>query len=627
MNQPAPIAAALAPALAEAIRLRQAGDAAGALALAEGHASPTEAGAPFLAIAGLAALELGDAGRAITHLEPLARLRPDDTDIRADFAKALLAAGRDDEALALAEGAQAPDLARIEAWVRQQRGEHGPAIAAYARVLSAHPGDAGSWNNLGNIHAAAGRFDDAITAFEQAITHRPDEPGMYLNLADVLRRADLAGPRLKVARDAAEIAPDNRLVQTELGMALAHNELLDEAIAVLEAAVTNWPDFGESHLELGRLYEATNRTEALAAFLARLDPAACPPEAAFLHAWLAQREERFEDAARHAEAIPETIHPMRREALIGNIAERNGDAAHAFAAFTRMNAAAMAEAPPRSGPSYREGLEADIARWTPEWAAHWAPRPTPDPARGDPIFLVGFPRSGTTLLDTMLMGLPELCVLEERPMIAEVSRMLGTADLAALTTQQCGQLRDAYFSSALRHGWDGQRWLVDKHPLNMARAALIHRMFPDARFILAERHPADVVLSCFMANFTLNAAMRSFTDLTEAALTYDTVFRAWHKAGALFPLQTRAVRYERLVEDPEGELQPLVEWLGLAWNDRLLAHETTARERGRVRTASYAQIGERLYTRAAGRWHRYADQLAPVLPILLPWAQRMGYDD
>lgn len=616
----------LPPALTEAIRLRQAGDAAGALALAERHAAATEAGAPFLAIAGLAALELGDAGRAVAHLEALARLRPDDIEIRADLAKALLAAGRDDEALALAQGAQLPALARIEAWVHQQRGEHGPAMAAYARVLQGEPTDAASWNNVGNIHAAAGNFDSAINAFEHAITYMPDEPGMYLNLADVLRQADLGGPRLKVARDVAAIAPDNRAVQTELAMALAHNELLDEAIAVLEAAVQRWPDFGESHLELGRLYEATNRTEALAAFLASLDPAACPPEVAFLHAWLAQREGRFEDAANHAEAIPATIHPMRRAALIGNIAERLGDAPGAFAAFEAMNAAAIAEAPPRRGPSFRESIEADLARWTPEWAARWAPPLGADPARRDPVFLVGFPRSGTTLLDTMLMGLPDLCVLEERPVMAEILRMLGNADLAALTPEQCGQLRDAYFDSALRHGWDGQRWLVDKHPLNMARAVQIHRMFPNARFILAERHPADAVLSCFMANFTLNFAMRSFTDLEEAARTYETVFRAWHRASELFPIASHAVRYERLVEDPRGELQPLVTWLGLDWNDRLLAHEETARDRGRVKTASYAQIGEKLYTRASGRWRRYGEQLAPVMPILAPWAARMGYE-
>lgn len=617
----------LPPALAEAIRLRQTGDVAGALALAEGQAAATEAGAPFLAIAGLAALELGDAGRAVTHLQALSGLRPDDLEIRADYAKALLAAGRADDALMLAQGAELPALARIEAWVRQQRGENALAIAAYARVLQGEPTDAASWNNVGNIHAAAGNVDQAITAFEHAITYQPDEPGMYLNLADVLRQADLGGPRLKVARDVAEIAPDNRAVQTELAMALAHNEMLDEAIAVLEAAVTRWPDFGESHLELGRLYEATNRADALAAFLASLDPAACPPEAAFLHAWLAQREGRFEDAAAHAEAIPPTIHPMRRAALIGNIAERLGDAPRAFAAFEAMNAAAMAEAPPRRGRTFRESIEADLERWQPDWAARWAPPLAADPARRDPVFLVGFPRSGTTLLDTMLMGLPGLCVLEERPVMAEVLRMLGNADLAALTPQQCGQLRDAYFDSALRHGWDGQRWLVDKHPLNMARAVQIHRMFPNARFILAERHPADVVLSCFMANFTLNFAMRSFTDLEETARTYDAVFRAWHRANEILPIAAHPVRYERLVEDTRGELQPLVAWLGLDWNDRLLAHEETARERGRVKTASYAQIGEKLYTRASGRWRRYADQLAPVMPILAPWAERMGYVD
>lgn len=621
MNAPTP--------LDEAIRRRRAGDAAGALALAEAHAGPGEAGAPFLAIAGLAALELGDPARALRYLEPLAALRPDDPDIRADLARALVGLGREEEALTLAAGARHADLARIEAWVRQQRGEDGPAIAAYARVLSAEPTDAQSWNNLGNIHAAAGRFDAAIEAFENAITYRPDEPGIYLNLADVLRRADLGVPRLKVARDAAAIAPDDRAVQTELAMALAHNELIEEAIAVLEKAVARWPDFGESHIELGRLYEATNRTADLAALLARLDPAACPPEVAFLEAWLAQREGRFEDAAHHAAQIPETIHPMRREALIGNIAERLGDAAAAFAAFARMNAAALADVPPLARPTYREGLEAEMARWTPEWVARWAPSPPPaaDPAQRAPIFLVGFPRSGTTLLDTMLMGLPDLCVLEERPMIAETLALLGGADLAGLTTGQCGQLREAYFASARRHGWDSQRWLVDKHPLNMANAVAIHRLFPDARFILAERHPADVVLSCFMANFTLNLAMRSFTDLEEAARTYDTVFRAWHRAGELFPLQSHAVRYERLVADPPGELQPLVAWLGLDWNDRLLAHQETARARGRVRTASYAQIGEKLYTRASGRWRRYAEALSPVMPILAPWIARMGYAD
>jgi tetratricopeptide (TPR) repeat protein len=621
-----PPLSAISPVLAEAIRLRQANDPRGALALAEAHVDDPSHGAAFLTIAGMAAQELGDFRRALSHFERLVRLRPGDLDARADYAQALLATGREEDALALANGSHHPALARLEAWIRQNRGDDRAALAAYARALTKEPADAMSWNNLGNIHAKVGNTDRAIAAFENAITHAPGEPLIYLNLADVLRGADRGAARLKVARDAAAIAPDNRAVQTELGMALAHVEELDEAIAVLEAAVARWPEFGESHLELGRLYEATNRTEALAAFLAALDQAACPPEAAFLHAWLAQREGRFEDAMRHAEAIPETIHPMRREALIGNIAERLGDAPRAFAAFEQMNASALAEAPPRKGPSFRESIEADLAGWSGDWAASWTAPLTPDPARRDPIFLVGFPRSGTTLLDTMLMGLPGLSVLEERPMVAELIVELGGEDLASLSTARLEQLRARYFTSALQNGWQEGRWLVDKHPLNMARVPAIHRLFPNARFILAERHPADAVLSCFMANFRLNFAMRSFTDLTEAALTYDTVFRAWHHASTLFGIAAQAVRYERLVQDPRAELQPLVEWLGLDWDDRLLAHQDTARERGRVRTASYAQIGEALYTRASGRWRRYADQLAPVLPILDPWVRKMGYD-
>lgn len=129
-----------------------------------------------------------------------------------------------------------------------------------------------------------------------------------------------------------------------------------------------------------------------------------------------------------------------------------------------------------------------------------------------------------------------------------------------------------------------------------------------------------------MANFQMNFAMRSFTSLGEAARTYDAAFTAWHRATSLFPVDTHAVRYERLVVDPAGELAPLVDWLGLAWDDALLDHTQVARNRGRVRTASYSQIGEPLYTRAAERWRRYADHLAPVMPILRPWAERMGYE-
>jgi hypothetical protein len=128
-----------------------------------------------------------------------------------------------------------------------------------------------------------------------------------------------------------------------------------------------------------------------------------------------------------------------------------------------------------------------------------------------------------------------------------------------------------------------------------------------------------------MANFALNLAMRSFTNLEEAAQTYDAIFRNWHKARELLALNVHIVRYERMVADLEAEMRPLIAFLGLAWRDEVLDNQANAARRGLVRTASYSQIGQPLYTRAAGRWERYRRFLEPVIPILSPWAEKMGY--
>ena len=614
------------PHLVPVMEALRAGDFAAALASAEAALPGVEDRAPLLAFAALAAQRMGEPAKAIGHLRELLALNPADTATRGNLAKALVETGALDEALAIADGGATPALARVEGYVRQEQGDYAGAVAAYRRVLAQEPNDSASLNNLGNALGEMGEFDQAIEAFEQAITRSPSEVEIYLNLADVLRRADRSEPRLKVMRDAVALAPGNRFALTELALALAHDDQFDEALDLLEDISRRFPEFGESQLELGRMYEAYNRINDLARLVDRLDEAGAPPEAGFLNAWLAQRQGRFDDAAAFAAAIPESINPMRRFHLVGSIEERRGNAAAAFAAFERMNRETLIAAPSTARESYRESIERKAEAWTPEWAARWLASPPPADGYRDPIFLVGFPRSGTTLLDTMLMGIPALSVLEERPMVALTAQRHAHADLPALPSEAIASLREEYFTIARKYGWDGSRWLVDKQPLNMVHATMIHRLFPKARFILAERHPYDVVLSCFMANFQLNFAMRSFTDLEEAARTYDAVFTAWERSTQLLNIPFRTIRYERLVVDPGGELAPLVDWLGLDWHDDLVDHTGTAKTRGRVRTASYSQIGEPLYTRARYRWKRYATELAPIVPILAPWAERLGYE-
>ncbi|WP_082665338.1 tetratricopeptide repeat-containing sulfotransferase family protein [Sphingopyxis sp. H115] len=612
------------PALLQAMQTMRAGNMRSALDIVEAALPGAEDRVPYLALGGHAALHLGQTDRAIALLEELLALRPGDRATRANLANAWLRTGRKDRAMTLVEGADDPSLARIEAFIHQEEGRLDSAAAIYRRVTDANADDLSSWNNLGNVLAATGDIEGAIKAFERAITLAPAEVPIYLNLAELLRQADRHGARLKTLLDAEKVAPDDPQLLTELGLAHATRDDLDAAVASFERAIALSPGFGAAHIELGMIYESLNRVDELAALIGRVDRDNAPPEFSFLLAWQARRDGRFEEAALLAAAIPETIHPLRRLHLIGGIADRSGDADAAFKAFEGMNSAALATAPPLKGPSFRGRVEADVAHWTDDWASGW-PAIESDPQHRDPIFLVGFPRSGTTLLDTMLMGLPELSVIEERPMAARTLALVD-ADLLALTPERVTELRDAYFASAREWGWDETRWLVDKHPLNMTRLPFLHRLFPNARFIFAERHPYDAVLSCFMANFQMNFAMRSFASLDEAARTYHAAFTAWERAMQLFPADVHAVRYERLVADPRAELAPLVAWLGLQWDDALLDHQQIARSRGRVRTASYSQIGEQLYTRAADRWRRYAEHLAPVLPILRPWAERMGYE-
>ena len=167
---------------------------------------------------------------------------------------------------------------------------------------------------------------------------------------------------------------------------------------------------------------------------------------------------------------------------------------------------------------------------------------------------------------------------------------------------------------------------VDKNPLAMNALPFIRRLFPDARIILALRHPCDVVLSCYVTNFRLNDGMANFVHLETAAELYDVSFRHLEHVQSLMPMPMHTVVYEKVVQDRATELRSLFDFLGLDWHDAVLDHQSTALERGRIKTASYAQVVEPIYKRSAGRWQNYRKHLEPIFPILRPWVEKFGYE-
>ena len=227
------------------------------------------------------------------------------------------------------------------------------------------------------------------------------------------------------------------------------------------------------------------------------------------------------------------------------------------------------------------------------------------------------------------MNLPSLHVLEEQPVLRDVEAAIAPdGDLGLMSAEEARRSATiiSRCSRAIAPAPPGKT-VVDKHPLHMARMPLIHRVFPDAKIVLVERHPCDAVLSCFMANFKLNHG--------------DAQLHRPRGGGADLRRRVRRLDPGRDAAAARRPPRPLrADGRGSGGGDAAAARlprpapgiRDGARQpgaprpaRGHVRTASYSQVGEPIYTRAAGRWERYREQLAPVLPILAPWAERMGY--
>ena len=249
-----------------------------------------------------------------------------------------------------------------------------------------------------------------------------------------------------------------------------------------------------------------------------------------------------------------------------------------------------------------------------------------------PVFIVGFPRSGTTLLDQIVDAHPDVQVIEELPMVRRVfeavSEMPGGYQKALLSLRenQRKKLQALYWSKAQEFGANlDMPVVVDKFPLNIIYVPMIAAIFPNAKIILALRHPADCILSCFMQDFEINLAMRNFLSLEDAANLYDLVMALWERYEAHLSLNVHRVHYEKLITDLRGEVEPVLNFLGLEWNDAVADPAAHAKARGTIRTPSYAQVTQPIYYNAADRWRRYEKHLAPVMPKLEKHIRYFGY--
>ncbi|HEX3367915.1 tetratricopeptide repeat-containing sulfotransferase family protein [Phenylobacterium sp.] len=483
----------------------------------------------------------------------------------------------------------------------------GAALAQAEHDVRRAPRDAAAWSRLAEALLAVRRAADALAAWDRALALAPETPGRLCGKGRAFQ--SLGRP------DAAEAAYRRALALEPERFDAAFN------LSVLAADAGRW---AEAERRVAPLHVRYPDTPALLWLAARV--ALGRGDMAVAHDRLAALSR---DPRLGAEQRADTL-LMLAEALDG--LGRRAEAFEAVVAGKAIQRRLFADR--AAARETAVGRFERIAAWfrTTD-PAPWRTAPKTSAAPGRPAvhaFLVGFPRSGTTLLEQALAGHPSVKSLEEAPTLAAahaefMSSPEGLARLARLSAAEAELWRARYWAEVAAHGVDnpGQLFL-DKAPAGTVDLPLMAKLFPEARILFAVRDPRDVALSCLRNNFQLNAMTFAFTDLQETAACYDASMALAEIYRGVLPSTWLDVRHESLIADFEPGLAAICAFLGLEPDAAMLDVGATSRARS-VRTPSARQVRAGLNQGGVGRWRSYERELGPVLPVLAPWVDRFGY--
>lgn len=544
------------------------------------------------------------------------------------------------------------------------------AETTYRRILAAQPDHPEALHMMGVVHLQHGRFEDALTHFNSAIARYGEDPRYYNNLGNALvglgRREEALGvflqalgldPDFLIARSnratslfelqryseaAREFArvldkdPSNRAALTNLGALLMKQNRIAEARDYFQCGLEHHPNDIGLLSNLGLAFERLNQlpeSESVARQALELGPTAIEPR--FLLARLDSRARRYDQARSGLMSL--VAQPLDPDVEIGvwfelgQVLDRMGEPDEAFAAFQKANSLQSGTVAMQRGEGgqilARAAANKDI--FDGDRLSSSAGKKS-DSERPTPVFFVGFPRSGTTLMERALAAHPEIITTEERsPLAPLIADLWAAPDYGtAIDSRVGGQLesdRDRFWSEAERVcGPLQQNRLIDKLPLNIVDLGYANLLFPEGHVITALRDPRDVCLSCFMQRFTLNDAMRNFVDFGETVRTYVAVMGLWQQYRETLTMPWLEYRYEDLIEDFEGTVTTVLNFIGLDWHPAVATYREQAKGQA-IKTPSYRDVTDKVYRRSAGRWRSYRKALEPHLDTLLPFVTAFGY--
>lgn len=568
-----------------------------------------------------------------------------------------------------------PGALQVLGQALHSQARHEDAVRVFNALTLMEPRIAGHWQNLAAALRPTKRHTQAIAAFERALQLAPPSAALLYNLGLLqMDRCDYRAAYLAL-RDAVAVAPADATTRWAFAQCCYDLVQLDEALAALldwqkleglnveisarialllvmlgatqvaspliEGLLANPLQRGRAALVVASILERLHRLDEARAMTQRVElndrSLDNDPERLMLSGVLADRAGQHEEAYRHLSLAlqnhKEFVHRHHVLFPFAKVCIALGRYEEAYTAAEEAHRAQLAFVEMVTGKSSAE--ESQIVARTlsgchPDDVASWDEA---GPAVEDsPIFIVGFPRSGTTLLEQVLDAHPRLVSMDEQPFLSKaVDEVMGhgiryPAELGRLTAQALGDVRAHYWGLARQKAGmlPGQR-LVDKCPQNMTLLPLIRRLFPNARIILAIRHPCDTLLSCFLQDFHAPELALVCRDLTTLAKAYSRVFGFWYAQWPLLQPFSYELQYEELTRDIATQVRKLCAFLQLSGHAAMLAPGEHARSKGFISTPSYSQVIDPVHDRSVGQWKHFEHHFSEALPILMPWIERWGY--
>jgi Flp pilus assembly protein TadD len=526
---------------------------------------------------------------------------------------------------ALASGFEHPLLLNVAATCLEQEGKFADALGLLERAVEIAPQDIGARNALALCLQRLERPTEALHQVDELLKQHPGLGFAHANKGNALIALGHLGRARTSHLRALELEPGNIAALSSLASIASHRGNHDEARSWAHQVLAVVPDFPDAVISLAS-------AELAGGALARSE--------ALIRKLL-------------ADVRVAAIDKARANGLLGDVLDAGGRYSEALAAYNACNEALQRIhsrfACGSSLITYTRQLTTTIAKTaaniaavnaaaTANAAANTADRyataqPETVQAGADVdghVFLLGFPRSGTTLLEVVLDGHPRVASLDEHELLTEgIQRFMGEPrDLSALaraSDKELRPLREAYWDRVRQGEAEvSGKVFVDKYPMNTLKLPLIARLFPNAKILFACRDPREVVLACFRRRFKLNAATYELLTVPGAAALYDGVMGFAELMRPAFGARWHVVRYESLVADFAREMRGVCEFLGLEWMEGMDDFAGRVRERERS-TPSTAQLARGLDRSRTVHWTHYSSALEPVLPTLDKWVDRLEY--